>query len=126
MAVKSALGRTAVVALFILSLSVAAFADTRTDRLIELLETSSSYRVRAQSALSLGRLGGEQAVQALIVALDDENDLVRTTAAHSLGRIGTPEARRALERVSMDPSQPDVVANQVIESLQRIQLLARR
>jgi HEAT repeat protein len=126
MTIKSVLSRLAMVSLFVVTLSTTAWADTRRDRLIDLLESSSSYRVRAQSALSLGRLGGDEAVEALIGALDDEHQVVRATAAHSLGRIATPEARRALEQAAVNADQPDAVIAHVRDSLQRIQLLARR
>lgn len=72
-------------------------ADARTDYLIRLLETSGTFRVRAQAALSLGRIEGDQAVvTALSTALADDHPAVRTAAAASLERLSDPSALAAL------------------------------
>jgi epoxyqueuosine reductase len=47
-------------------------------------------------AVALGNWGSPEAVPALIVALNDEEPLVRGHAAWALGRIGTEAARQAL------------------------------
>jgi len=47
-------------------------------------------------AVALGNWGSPEAVPALVVALNDEEPLVRGHAAWALGRIGTEAARQAL------------------------------
>ena len=62
-------------------------ADARTDYLVRLLQNSSTFRVRAQAALSLGRIENDsKVVKALSRALDDDHPAVRTAAASSPGR----------------------------------------
>ena len=110
----------AVMSFIAVSVALVAEADTRSDRLIDLLNNSDSYRVRTQCAMSLGRIPGSQSVTALIDALDDEHPAVRVAAVRSLGRIGTGRASSALERVVTDPNQPAEVGAQATRSLQRL------
>jgi hypothetical protein len=81
-------------------------AHGQTDRsayLIQLMGTSSSFRVRAQAALSLGGMGPSgPATQALISALRDDEATVRAAAAQSLGRIGDTSALGALHGIEHD------------------------
>lgn len=78
-------------------------ADARTDYLVRLLSTSDTFRVRAQAALSLGRIEGDPAVvQALARALDDAHPSVRTAAASSLQRLADPDALAALRAHAND------------------------
>lgn len=64
----------------------------KVDELSQILLTDSSYKVRVQAALVLGKLGDRDAVPALAKALGDTNNTVRAVAAQSLGRLGAPEA----------------------------------
>jgi len=81
----------------------AASADARTDYLVRLLSTSSTFRVRAQAALSLGRIEGDPAVvRALSQALGDAHPSVRTAAASSLQRLADPAALGALRAHARD------------------------
>jgi hypothetical protein len=68
----------------------------KVDDLARLLE-DSSYKVRLQAALLLGKLGDKAAAPALVKALDDKERTVRATAAQSLGRLGAGEASPALK-----------------------------
>ncbi len=52
-----------------------------------MLLGDSSYKIRLQAALLLGKLGDRAASRALIKALDDDNRMVRAMAAQSLGRL---------------------------------------
>lgn len=79
-------------------------ADARTGYLVKLLETSQTYRVRAQAALALGRsVPDDSVVAALVRAMRDENASVRAAAASSLGRVGNSSAVAALEGGKRDP-----------------------
>lgn len=59
-----------------------------------------NWRIRHNAAYALGRLGPKAApaVDALIIALDDNHYQVRSSAAYALGRIGAP-ARKALPKL---------------------------
>jgi hypothetical protein len=57
----------------------------------------SSYKVRVQAALVLGKLGDPAAVEPLRRALSDPNKMVRGMAAQSLGRLGNRDAVPALQ-----------------------------
>ncbi len=98
-------------------------AAAQTDRsayLIQLLSTSSAFRVRAQAALSLGGMGPSPAVQqALVTALRDPDATVRAAAAQSLGRVGDAGALTALRGLAHD-SAPQVqqAATAAIASIQ--------
>jgi len=97
--------RARVAALFVLCAwcfqATPAFAD-RIDDLTRSLLQDSSYKVRVQAALVLGKLKDRRAVPALSQALRDENATVRGTAAASLGLLGDPSARGALEGAAQD------------------------
>lgn len=70
----------------------------KVEDLSKILSEDSSYKVRVQAALVLGKLGDRNAVAALAKALNDENNTVRAVAAQALGRIGAPEAGEHLKR----------------------------
>ena len=99
-----------------------ALADGRTDYLIRLLSTSDTFRVRAQAALSLGRIEGEPSVvTALSQALGDAHPAVRTAAAASLQRLADPSALGALRahgRDSDSGAQRAIAA--AMETLERV------
>jgi hypothetical protein len=97
--------RALVVALLILVLGGRADAD-KIDDLTRALMQDSSYKVRVQAALILGKLGDKRAVPALVQALRDENETVRGVAATSLGRLGDRNSASALMiATSNDPSE---------------------
>jgi len=86
-----------------------ALADERTEYFIRLLQTSSTFKVRAQAALGLGKLEpSRDSIEALTVALrDDSHPAVRAAAAAALGKIADPSVKAALQRAQRDPD-PDV------------------
>jgi hypothetical protein len=81
-----------------------ALADERTEYFIRLLQTSSTFKVRAQAALGLGRLEpSRDAIQALSGALkDDDHPAVRAAAATALGKLADRSVKPALERAKRD------------------------
>ena len=97
-------------------------ADARTDYLVRLLRTSTTFRVRAQAALSLGRLDSDPAiVAALGEALSDVHPAVRTASAASLEGIGDPAALDALRRHRRDRDRTARAAvERAIRSLERV------
>jgi hypothetical protein len=77
-------------------------AADRVDELASSLRDDSSYKVRVQAALILGKLKDPRSIAALSQALRDSNATVRGTAAASLGQLGDPSAKDALEGAAQD------------------------
>jgi hypothetical protein len=107
-----------------------ALADSRTDYLIDLLKNSGNYRVKVQSAKTLGQIGTsakdderKKIVEALIEACSDKNELVRMTAAASLGGIGDPAALPTLEKLKSDKVKE--VKEQAKDSLKKIEAIQK-
>jgi hypothetical protein len=75
-----------------------------TARLLQRIRSRPAWR-RAQAADMLGRLRLQAAVPALVSALDDPSEDVRTVAARSLAAIRDPAAVPALARALADPSR---------------------
>ena len=69
----------------------------KVEDLSKALLTDSSFKVRVQAALLLGKLGDKGGTNALIKALDDEDRSVRAMAAQSLGKLGGAPATVALK-----------------------------
>ena len=89
--------------LLILLASRSARAD-RVDTLCRTLTRDSSWRVRLQAAVVLGKLHDRRAVPSLMHALGDDNEAVRALAAQVLGQLGDQRAVAALERARRDGS----------------------
>ena len=88
--------------------------------LSKALLTDSSFKVRVQAALLLGKLGEKAGTEALIKALDDENKSVRAMAAQSLGKLGGAPAAAALK--SLLEREPDpFVATQIKVALSALE-----
>lgn len=102
-----------------------AWADARTERLVRLLTTSGNYRVRVQSAQSLGRIRDPVTVPPLVRALADNHPAVRASAALALGRIGAPEALPALRRLAANRQQPTIVRRQSQQAIEQIERMSR-
>lgn len=95
---------TALVALAALMwLDSPARAD-RIDRLVRILKTDSSYKVRMQVAIALGKLKAKRAVGALIFTLRDPNETVQGVAAAALGQIGDKRALPSLRSLQQRTS----------------------
>jgi len=97
-------------------------AQGRTGYLIRLLSTSDAFRVRAQAAISLGRVeANDQIVRALTRALDDDHPAVRTAAAASLERLSDPSALADLRSHRRDrDSSARRAIRRAISALERI------
>ena len=75
----------------------------RTGYLVRMLQTSETFRVRVQAAISLGRLeASSEIVAGLTAGLQDDHPGVRTACAASLERLGDPGSLAALQAVSRD------------------------
>ena len=99
-------------------------AQDRTEYMIRLLRTSDSFRVRAQAALSLGRVDTTpEVVRALSQALGDEHPSVRTAAAASLERLGDPSALGALRNRRSD--RDSTVRNAIESAIRALERVAR-
>jgi hypothetical protein len=95
-----------------------AHAD-RVDDLCRSLTSDSSWRVRLQAAVVLGKLRDPRSVPSLLHALSDENETVRGLSAQVLGEIGEPSVVMALDRLRRnDPSQ--FVRNRAGDALAKI------
>ncbi|MFM7788740.1 MAG: HEAT repeat domain-containing protein, partial [Microcystis panniformis] len=61
--------------------------------LIKAFQQAPSPAVRTNAAKSLGGIGLEEAIPALINALSDEEDSVRLSATDAIGKIGSNYAK---------------------------------
>jgi hypothetical protein len=91
-----ALKRLGLLAVFCLLWARPALAG-KVEDLSRMLLEDSSYKVRLQAALLLGKIGDRAASGSLTKALGDENRVVRAMAAQSLGRLGAADAVPALK-----------------------------
>ena len=83
--------------------------------LAERVKSGEDFRVRLQAALELGKSADPDALEPLIVALNDQNASVRTAAAAALQELGDRDAIPALKQHRLDRS--DLVRKQVKETL---------
>ncbi|MEO0323205.1 MAG: HEAT repeat domain-containing protein [Myxococcota bacterium] len=99
-------------------------ADARSDYLVGLLGSSSSFRVRAQAALSLGRVeSSPEVVDALKAALQDEHPGVRASAASSLERLADPSCLPELRAIRRDAD--GTVRRAVASAIRSLERVAR-
>jgi hypothetical protein len=73
-------------------------AQDRVTRLIQILQSDPSYKVRMQAAITLGRLKEKRAVPALIRALGDEHETVRGVTCAALAEVGDERAIPELKK----------------------------
>ncbi|MCI0661818.1 MAG: HEAT repeat domain-containing protein, partial [Acidobacteria bacterium] len=78
------------------------YSNQLVEKVGQLLKSEDS-NVRGRAAYSLGTIGGERAVAALLEALKDEYRDVRRHAAYSLGTFGGERAVAALLEALKDP-----------------------
>lgn len=77
----------------------------RVDRLVARMLRADDYKVRLSAALSLTKIGDDDAIPGFIRALDDENRTIRGVAATALGKLvdqrtSSRVRRRALKALS--------------------------
>jgi len=92
-------------------------------RYVNDLNDDASPLIRASAALALGKIGGERAVDPLIVRLAKDTDLkVRANAAYSLGLLANKRAEPALNDVAKKDSEDFVkrIAKDAYEKLKRL------
>jgi len=70
----------------------------------KVLEGDFSWNIRKSAALSLGRIGGEEAVKALLEALGDSSPHVRTRAVEGLVLAWGSKAGSHVAELARDPS----------------------
>lgn len=82
--------------------------------LVEILEEGSQLHQRRNATWMLGRVVGERstglAVDALVTALGDDDDLIAQFAATGLGNLGGPTVEQALLDVLDESGDEDAVA----------------
>lgn len=125
---RTGLGIGALLAFLFVGAPVADAQDQRVDYLVRLLSSSDQFRVRAQAAISLGRVeANASVVTALTTALGDEHPAVRTAAVSSLERLADPSALDALQPLKRD-RDPAVrrAATAAVRTLERIARTAPR
>jgi hypothetical protein len=87
----------ALIGALVLASAVASAQTDRSDYFIGLLGSSTSFSVRAQAALALGRVTPTSEVRtALTAALRDEAPAVRAAAASAMQRLGDAQLLAAL------------------------------
>ncbi len=98
----------------VLLLGGTAFADARSEYLINMLQSGGSYRVRVQAANTLGKIRCQDSVPALVRALDDDHELVVISAATALGQIADisviPKVAAALKSSSTKAARSQLQA----------------
>ena len=109
---------TAIVLVLVASWAATARAD-RVDALCRTLTNDSSWRVRLQAAVVLGKLHDPRSVPALLHALSDDNETVRGMSAQVLGEIGEPSVVMALDRARRSDSSA-FVRDRAAEALAKI------
>ena len=68
-----------------------------------LQDQSNPFTRRWEAAKALGAIKDERAVEPLIKAMSDENEVVRRVTAEALGRLGDKRAIPALKKALRDP-----------------------
>jgi hypothetical protein len=88
--------------------AVRAPRETGIGELALLLRDDEDATVRAAAATGLGKLRGEEAGDALSLALADRDRTVRRAAARAFGVVGGRQAMEALERVLLEERASEV------------------
>jgi hypothetical protein len=109
------LRRLSLLAVLCLLLHAGSARAGKVDDLVRLLE-DSSYKVRLQAALLLGKVGDRAATGPLVRALEDKDRLVRAMAAQSLGRLAATDAAPALKAL-LEHERDAFVRGQVEKAL---------
>ena len=99
-------------------------ADKRVERLIRILRTDPSYKIRIQVAASLGQLRARKGVPVLIQALNDRHQTVRGVAAAALGKIGDVRALDPLQNLA-ERTRNSFVRRQAKRAIKRLAKIRR-
>ena len=83
------------------ALSALVKSGRNVDAMLQAIRFNSA-ELRELAAVRLGETGGSQAVEALIVALKDEEELVRLRAVSALAKIKDPVAKVPLQEATAD------------------------
>jgi hypothetical protein len=102
--------------------AASAWADARTDHLVEMLESKGNYRVRVQAATTLGKIRAREAIPALVRALSDESELVQISVANALQQIGDPAAIGPLEAAA-NTAPSDAARSQIAAAVRVLKAL---
>lgn len=87
-------------------------------RLVEVLQSGASFKVRATAAVALGRMGDQRAIPVLAAVVDDDdNYAVRAAAVTALGRMNDPGAVAPLMDALDDADE--YVRNEAADALDR-------
>jgi HEAT repeat protein len=90
----------------------------------------ADWRIRRNAIAVLGQLRADWAVDAIVVRLNDEHEIVRRTARAAIKRIGTPEAFQGLEAADKPKAQTarlpstQPLDSSKVETLEHIQTAA--
>ena len=93
-------------------------APARIEDVEDSLRRDSSYKVRVNAAIVLGRLAQPRSLPALIGALKDDHPTVRASAAYALGQFHAPIAREAVNAALRDTAP--IVRHMAREALRRM------
>lgn len=94
---------TCIILFFSLCAGIIFFRPLRCNSFLTDLDSEDSWE-RSYAASELGRCGCKKAVPALIYALDDENENVRTSAVFALGSIEDPAVYPEVKKMLKDKS----------------------
>ena len=101
------------------ALSALVKSGRNVDAMLQAIRFNSA-ELRELAAVRLGDTGGPQAVEALIGALKDEEELVRLRAVNALAKIKNPVARIPLQEATEDKDpQVSKAAQAELETLER-------
>jgi HEAT repeat protein len=103
--------------------SPAAFARRLVLPVVQRALSDGDPQVRAAAALTLGRIGGADAVDPLLDRLDDASLHVRESAVLGLGATGAPRAQHALLSLARDARLPGS-ARRLARTLQPLAVVA--
>ena len=119
---------TTLLILLMLAVAPARAAADRVGRLIQILETDPSYKVRLRVVITLAKIDDRRVPPALTDALFDRNHLVRGIAAKALGQREATEALAKLRGVARRDKHPFVrkQAKRAAAALARIARHSRR
>src|SRR5574338_224195 len=95
--------------------------ERRWDNVLRTLLSNRNPAIRKRAALAAGRIGDEDAINALTLLLEKDTDVsVRAMAAFALGEIESETAANALMDVVKNTSAPAEIRARAVEALGKI------